>query len=120
MGKGALFLLILVVAPGFALAQRAKAEMRCTHTGTDFVYDCVIQMHRDGKPLSGLAVTAAADMPSMPMAHNIRPVKARPGKAPGEYLLRLDLDMAGEWAVKLRLSGPVRDVLVLNYRFPPF
>jgi hypothetical protein len=44
-------------------------------------------------------------------------VKARPGREPGEYLARLDLDMAGEWAVKLRLSGPVRDMLVLRYHF---
>jgi hypothetical protein len=51
------------------------------------------------------------------MAHNVKPVKARPGKAPGEYLFTLDLDMAGEWAVKLRLSGPVRDVVVLRYTF---
>jgi hypothetical protein len=25
--------------------------------------------------------------------------------------------MPGEWAVKLRLSGPVRDLLVLHYNF---
>ena len=43
--------------------------------------------------------------------------KARPGKGPGEYLVRLDLEMQGEWAVKLRLAGPVRDQLVLHYEF---
>jgi hypothetical protein len=56
-------------------------------------------------------------MPSMPMAHNIKPVRAKPGKAPGEYHARLDLEMPGEWAVKLRLSGAARDVLVLHYTF---
>jgi hypothetical protein len=91
--------------------------MRCKHTGTDFVYDCVVHVKRAGEPVSGLSITAGADMPSMPMAHNVKPVKARPGKAPGEYLLRLDLDMAGEWAVKLRLAGPVRDVLVVRHTF---
>jgi hypothetical protein len=25
--------------------------------------------------------------------------------------------MTGEWAVKLRLAGPVRDLLVLHYEF---
>jgi YtkA-like len=116
MVKAAL-LLILAVSSSPALAQRAQADMRCTHTGTDFVYECVVHVKRAGEPVSGLSITAGADMPSMPMAHNVKPVKARPGKAPGEYLFMLDLDMAGEWAVKLRLSGALRDVVVVRYTF---
>lgn len=116
MAKNALFL-ILGLLPSFALAQRAQAELECTFTGTDFVYDCVVQLTQKGKPLAGVQVSVGADMPSMPMAHNIKPVKARPGKRPGEYLVRLDLEMTGEWAVKLRLSGALRDVLVLHYVF---
>ena len=116
MGQGALFLsLALLASP--AAAQRADAALRCAHTGTDFVYVCVIRVTRSGEPVPKLAITVAADMPSMPMAHNVRPVKARPGEKPGEYVARLDLDMPGEWAVKLRLSGPVRDVLVLRHLF---
>jgi hypothetical protein len=113
----AALLLILAVSSSPALAQRAQADMRCTHTGTDFVYDCVVHVKRAGEPVSELSITAGADMPSMPMAHNVKPVKAHPGKAPGEYRFRLDLDMPGEWAVKLRLSGPVRDVVVVRYTF---
>ena len=118
MAKSAL-VLILVLLPCAALAQRAKADLRCTHTGTGLVYDCTIQITRDAKPLSGLTVVIGADMPSMPMAHSVKPVKATPGKTAGEYRARLDLEMPGEWAVKLRLSGPVRDVLVLHYTFRP-
>lgn len=116
MGQSALFLILaLLAAP--AAAQRVKAHMSCAHTGTDFVYDCVIRIRKDAEPVSDLKIVVGADMPSMPMAHNTRPVKARPGKVPGEYLAKIDLEMAGEWAVKLRLSGPVRDVLVLRYTF---
>jgi hypothetical protein len=93
--------------------------MSCRHTGRDFIYDCTLHIAREGKPLSGLTVVVGADMPSMPMAHNVKPVKARPGKASGEYVARLDLEMPGDWIVKLRLSGPVRDLLVLNYTFRP-
>ena len=111
--KGALFLILLsIVQP--AAAQRVNADMNCRFTGTDFVYDCVIRLT---PPRSGVEITLGADMPSMPMAHNVKPVKARPGEAPGEYRATLDLDMTGEWAVKLRLSGAVRDVLVLHYVF---
>lgn len=112
-----LFLGLLGFAAVPAAAQGTRAELDCKFTGTDFVYDCVIRLARGGAPLAGVQVTIGADMPSMPMAHNIKPAKAKPGKKPGDYEARLDLEMAGEWAVKLRLSGPVRDQLVLHYEF---
>ena len=113
MAKSALFLILLLCSSA-ALGQRVRAEMGCKATGTDFVYDCVIRLT---PALPGVQVTVGADMPSMPMAHHVKPVRARPGKAPGEYRATLDLEMRGEWAVKLRLSGAVRDVLVLHYVF---
>jgi len=116
LAKDALFL-ILALASLPAAAQRAQAELECRFTGTDFVYDCLIRLKRAGEPLPGASIMVGADMPSMPMAHNIRPVKAKPGKNPGEYLARLDLEMTGEWAVKLRLGGPVKDQLILLYDF---
>jgi hypothetical protein len=100
-----------------AHAQRAQAVLDCGFTGTDFVYDCVITLRQGEKPLAGAQVTVGADMPSMPMAHNVKPVKAKPGAKPGEYRARLDLEMTGEWAVKLRLAGPLRDQLVVLYEF---
>jgi hypothetical protein len=109
------FLLLLIC--GQAFAQKLNAKLDCRYTGNDFVYDCAIALERGGQPLSGAQVTVGADMPSMPMAHNIRPVKARPTGKPGEYQARLELEMSGEWAVKLRIAGPVRDQLVLHYVF---
>jgi hypothetical protein len=116
MAKAAFFL-ILGLAPALACAQAPKADLACKATGTDFVYDCTIRLSRDGKPLEGAGVTMSADMPSMPMAHNVKPVKAQAGAAPGEYRAKLDLEMLGVWAVKLRLAGPVRDQLILHYEF---
>jgi YtkA-like protein len=100
-----------------AFAQRAQGELACTATKTDFIYDCTIKLTRGGQPLPGAEITVGADMPSMPMAHNVKPVKAKPGKAPGEYRAKLDLEMLGEWAVKLRLRGPLQDQLILLYDF---
>jgi hypothetical protein len=113
LGKSALFLILLALTSP-AAAQRVQADLECAFTGTDFVYDCVIRLK---PPQRGVRISVGADMPSMPMAHNIKPVRAKPGKAPGEYHARLDLEMPGEWAVKLRLSGAARDVLVLHYTF---
>jgi hypothetical protein len=116
MAKAAL-LLILVLLSASAFAQTPKADLQCKPAGTDFVFDCTIRLTKDGKPLEGAQVTMGADMPSMPMAHNVKPVKARPAQAPGEYKAKLDLEMLGVWAVKLRLAGPVRDQLILHYEF---
>jgi hypothetical protein len=110
-----LFFLLLASQP--VLAQKTGASLECKYTGKDFIYDCRIALQRGGEPLSGAEITVGADMPSMPMAHNIKPVKAKPTSRPGEYQARLDLEMPGEWAVKLRIAGPVRDQLVLHYNF---
>jgi hypothetical protein len=67
--------------------------------------------------VTGAQVTVALEMPSMPGEHTQKPVKARPGKGPGEYIARLDLDMLGEWDLKLRVTGPLRDQLVLHCQF---
>lgn len=109
--------LLLLLAPTAVLAQKPDARLDCRHTGKDLVYDCRISLSRGGEPLTGVQLTVGADMPSMPMAHNVKPVKAQSTKTPGEYRARLDLEMMGEWAVKLRLAGPVRDQLVLHYEF---
>ena len=109
--------LILLGLPCLAQAQAPKAALQCQASGEDFIYDCTVQLARGGRPLAGADLTVSADMPSMPMAHSVPPVKARPGTKPGEYKLRLDLEMLGEWAIKLRLDAPVRDLLVLHYEF---
>jgi hypothetical protein len=109
--------LLALLVPHAVLAQKIEAKLDCRHTGKDFIYDCRISLERRGEPLSGVQITVGADMPSMPMAHNVKPVKAQPTKTPGEYRARLDLEMSGEWAVKLRLSGAVRDQLILHYTF---
>ena len=109
--------LILIIAVFPVLAQKVQGELTCKLTKTDFIYDCRIKLSRGGQPLSGAVITVGADMPSMPMAHNVKPVKANPGKAPGEYEAKLDLEMPGEWAVKLRLRGALNDQLILLYDF---
>ena len=113
MGYVPIFLFLALPAQ----AQGIQAGVDCRFTGTDFIYDCVVHLSRGGTALAGAQLSIGADMPSMPMAHNIKPVTAKPGQKPGDYEARLDLEMTGEWALKLRLSGPVRDQLVLHYEF---
>jgi len=106
--------------PSTVLAQiRAKADLMCTPTAAALQYDCTVTLtdSRTNQPLSGVTVTLGADMPSMPMMHNVRPVTAPPGPAPGTYQARLVLEMLGDWALQLNLSGPLRDRIVTVFRF---
>ncbi len=115
--KRALALLVLSGIAGPALAQRLDAEVDCKPTKQDLVYDCrfVLKEAKTGKPVSGAELAVGADMPSMPMAHNVKPVKAAPGAAPGEYTARIELEMFGEWALKLDVRKPVRDRIVKKF-----
>ena len=118
MGKSALLLILGLVSLPLH-AQRIHAELDCRFTGTDFVYDCEVRLARGGAPLAGVQLSIGADMPSMPMMHNVRPVKATPGATAGTYQARLELEMHGDWAVQLNLSGPARDRVVTILRFDP-
>jgi hypothetical protein len=118
-----LLTLALLAAAQPAAAQRLAADVDCKPTKHDLVYDCRIALKeaKSGKPVSGAEVSVGADMPSMPMAHNVKPVRAKPGAKPGEYEARIELEMFGEWALKLNVRGPARDVIVkkLDFREPP-
>ncbi len=82
-----IFPFLLVLASVPAGAQSLQAGLACRLTSTDYVYHCTISLLRNGRPLAG------------------------------EYEAKLDLEMLGEWAVKLRLRGPVNDQLILRYDF---
>jgi len=111
-----LLLCAALLAP-FACGAQTRGDVQCKPSGKDLVYDCVVRLARADQPVTGAQLTVSPEMPSMPGEHSAKPVKARPGKGPGEYLVRLDLDMLGEWDLKLRLVGAVRDQLVLRCQF---
>lgn len=98
---------------------RAKAEVGCKATGDKLVYDCMIMLmdHKSGDPIPGASIVVKADMPSMPMAHNVAPVDAMAMGEPGSYHARIKLEMHGEWALTMDISGPMRDRLVEKLQF---
>ncbi|MGQ0684018.1 FixH family protein [Bradyrhizobium sp.] len=111
---------LLALYPQAALGQvRAKAAVTCVAAGEVLEYDCTIKLAnaRSGEPLSGLTVSVGADMPSMPGLHNLRPVKATEQAEKGVYKVRLELEMHGDWAVQIDLSGAVRDRVIATLRF---
>ncbi len=116
-----LFVVLVSSGSGLAADVKAKAEVSCSATAKPLEYDCTIKLsdQRSGEALTGVDVTVGADMPSMPMAHNVKPAKAMPGNEPGTYRANIKLEMHGDWAVKVDLAGPVRDRIVKSMRFEP-
>jgi hypothetical protein len=105
---------------GSAHAQeRAKADVSCKPGPQRLQYDCVIKVAnaRTNEPLSGLTLTIGADMPSMPGVHFLRPEVATEDSDKGTYRARVTLEMHGDWALQLNLSGPIRDRVVKVLRF---
>ena len=120
MIRTSLTLAVLLAAAAPAIAQeRMGAEVSCAQVGMTMAYDCVLMLkgRNSGQPIQGAAIVVGADMPSMPMAHNIKPVKAEATGKPGEYKFRITLDMHGEWALKIRLAKPRQDLIVHKMMF---
>ncbi len=105
---------MLALSPAASAGERAKAELDCTATSEKLVYDCMIMLTNrgSGDPIPDAKIVVKADMPSMPMTHNVMPVTAMAVGKPGTYHARLKLDMHGEWTVTIDVSGPFRDRLV--------
>src|SRR5262249_44212503 len=82
-------------------------------------YDCAIKLTdaRTGEAVTGAELTVGADMPSMPMAHNVRPAKATATTEPGTYHARIQLEMHGDWVLGPDLAGHIRDRVVKPLRF---
>lgn len=112
---------LLIALAGAAAAQpaRPRVDIGCEPTEVSLTYLCTLTItDGSGKPIDGAQVTLSADMPAMPMAHNVAPVKAQPvpGQA-GSYQGRLVLEMTGEWVVRLRFDTPRPDVVVRKLDF---
>ena len=105
---------MLVLSSAASAGERAKADVDCRATGEKLVYDCMIMLmnKNSGDPILGANILVKANMPSMPMAHNAPPVTAKAMGKPGNYHARLKLEMQGEWALTIDISGPLRDRLV--------
>ena len=108
--------LLLCAALPAAAAPRPQVDLQCEAFGMGPQLECTVRLRLSGAPLAGAQVTLGASMPSMPMAHTVKPVAAVPTGQPGEYRGQLELQMNGVWAVQVDVAGPVRDRVVRPLR----
>lgn len=106
-----------VMAAAAARSARPQVELECASFGDGPQLECLVRLRTaDGAPLRDAQVTLGASMPSMPMAHSVRPVAAGATERPGEYRGVLRLEMTGVWAVQVDVGGSVRDRVVRSLR----
>lgn len=117
---GLLLLLASAPAPALAAGERPAVEVDCRPTGEKLVFHCTFEVtgRKSRQPVEGAAFKVGADMPTMPMAHNIKPIRPEPvAGEPGVYEGRLALEMPGEWALKMTFDEPVRDIVIEKMTF---
>ena len=97
---------------------KTLSEVQCSGTEEKLVYDCIIFLtdKNTKKKISGAKFNVSADMPSMPGAHNIKPVMAH-SMGLGKYHVRLNLEMYGEWILKMDFTKPRRNRIVKKIIF---
>ena len=110
---------IWLLSPPTAAGERKAADVECVPVEQKLVYDCRITLKgkRSGEPITDAEFTVGADMPTMPGAHNVKPVPAEPHETPGTYRALIHLEMTGDWALKLDFTKPSRDRVVKKIYF---
>ena len=112
-------LLLAACAPA-AAAERLQLALRCDSFGSGPSLDCTLRLaDAAGRPVRGATVTLAAHMPSMPLAHRVRPARARASAEAGVYQARLELEMPGLWALDIEVAATRRERLLRRLHVEP-
>ena len=72
-------------------------------------YNCLVEIKKGKDLINNAEVMVGADMPSMPMAHNVKPVRVDKSIKEGEYKFVIQLEMLGEWKFIYNFTKPERD-----------
>ena len=106
-----IFIVLLAsITPTVLYPMMTKSQTECTATSKKFQYNCNVLFLHKKKPMSGYSGIVGATMPSMALAHNVKPVKFTEKKGmAGHYEFIIQLEMLGEWMFQYDISQPKRD-----------
>ena len=111
---------LLVLVPAIALCRRASGPMvkvQCKPTDEKLVFHCTFEVmgKKSHEPIEGAAFKVNADMSTMPLRPQ-RESRFDPepvaGNARDGTRGSLELEMLGEWAIKMTFDEPVRDIVI--------
>ena len=102
----------LTIFPSISQANMAKTQTHCIPNKQALAYTCHVKLLSHNEPVSNASMSVSVDMPSMPMAHNMRQIMVTPvvGLA-GQYEFILELEMAGQWRLIYNILSPFVDRL---------
>ena len=108
----------IIIFPMEKALGKMMAEVECKGTEEKIVYDCMITLKdsKTGKKIPKAEFKVSADMPSMAGVHNVKPVMTH-SMGMGMYHVRLNLEMYGEWVLKMDFTKPRRDRIVKKMIF---
>lgn len=103
-----------LLSPAIALgASMPQVTVDCQAHGEGPLLTCDVTVKdANRRAISNAEVTLKAHMPSMPMAHSVKPIKAAAVDQNGLYRGTLQLQMPGIWAVEVDVRGPVRERVI--------
>ena len=109
-----LFFGVPLLSPATALgASMPQVTVDCHAHGEGPLLTCDVTVKdANRRAISDADITLKAHMPSMPMAHSVKPIKAAAVDQNGLYRATLQLQMPGIWAVEVDVRGPVRERVI--------
>ena len=104
--------LALTITASVTQADMITTQTICMTHEQALTYMCKVNLSHHGEPATNIGISVSAVMPSMPMAHNIKPVLAIPvADVPGQYKFVLELEMKGIWRLVYNITRPFVDRL---------
>ena len=106
-----LFFGLPLLSPATALgASMPQVTVDCHAHGEGPLLTCDVTVKdANRRAISDADITLKAHMPSMPMAHSVKPIKAAAVDQNGLYRATLQLQMPGIWAVEVEVRAPDRE-----------
>ena len=105
----ALFAMISLIlfVPKISFSQGVQTLTECIPTQTHMQFSCKVMITDGTVPVIDREIVVSAMMPSMPMAHNVKPAKLdMTDNIEGQYEFIIELEMLGEWMFSYDLQTP--------------
>ena len=104
---------LVSIAPTVLFPMIIKSQTDCKATSKKFQYNCNVLFLQKKELMRGYSGFVGAKMPSMAMAHNVKPVKfSEKEDMTGHYEFTIQLEMLGEWMFQYDISIPTRDRVI--------
>ena len=101
-----------------AFSQNINTVTECIPAHMEHQFKCSVMISDGTIPILDDSIIVNAMMPSMPMSHNVKPVKLNMVHGMnGRYEFVIQLDMLGEWVFSYDLQKPKRERLTEKIMF---